>query len=258
MRQSWEATGPRETVADSQRKRVGRAFATFPRPLIISFSIVLYPSDRIKECLGGPPLESYVPATFVFLFIAFFQLSGGTNYVPKEGSRQAESAKERAVEATRTAMVMPKKAETVAVTSSKSAAPEAVVSRASINLSELPTAPRKAQALTPVTLEDLKPKSAMKVTLLTSPIPASPAQALAGPREETATATSDKDLRTILKSRVNMRMGPGTNFNVVSKLDIGAEVELLQEPGNGWMKLRVVETGRVGWMADYLVSAAAE
>ncbi|MGB2201766.1 MAG: SH3 domain-containing protein [Pseudooceanicola atlanticus] len=55
-----------------------------------------------------------------------------------------------------------------------------------------------------------------------------------------------------------MRNGPGTNFSIVDRLTRGEQVEVLAEPGNGWLKLRVSDSGRVGWMADFLVTAAAE
>ena len=64
------------------------------------------------------------------------------------------------------------------------------------------------------------------------------------------------DIRTISGNNVNMRMGPGTRYNVVAKLRRETEVQVLQNPGNGWLKLRVVESGRVGWMAEFLVTAA--
>jgi uncharacterized protein YgiM (DUF1202 family) len=64
------------------------------------------------------------------------------------------------------------------------------------------------------------------------------------------------DLRLVSGNNVNMRNGPGTSYSVVGRLTRGEEVEVLSDPGNGWLKLRVAETGNVGWMADFLVSAA--
>ncbi|WP_176440916.1 SH3 domain-containing protein [Oceanicola sp. 22II-s10i] len=64
------------------------------------------------------------------------------------------------------------------------------------------------------------------------------------------------DLRVVTGTRVNMRNGPGTRYSVVSRLDQGDEVEVLQDPGDGWVKLRVSDTGRIGWMADFLLASA--
>ncbi len=73
---------------------------------------------------------------------------------------------------------------------------------------------------------------------------------------DTATAEAAKDIRSVLKSRVNLRMGPGTQYDVAAKLDEGAQVQLLETSGDGWVKLRVLDSGRIGWMADTLISAA--
>ncbi len=64
------------------------------------------------------------------------------------------------------------------------------------------------------------------------------------------------DIRRVTAARVNMREGPGRNFAVVAKLSAGDSVEILQDPGLGWVKLKMAETGRVGWMADFLLTAS--
>jgi uncharacterized protein YgiM (DUF1202 family) len=64
------------------------------------------------------------------------------------------------------------------------------------------------------------------------------------------------DMRFITGKSVNMRNGPGTGYSVTDRLVSGQQVQVLQEPGNGWLKLKVLETGHVGWMADWLVSDA--
>jgi uncharacterized protein YgiM (DUF1202 family) len=76
------------------------------------------------------------------------------------------------------------------------------------------------------------------------------------PTAAAAQAQGARDLRNVSASRVNMRQGPGTDFNVVAKLTLGTEVEVLRDQGDGWVKLRVVDSGRVGWMADHLLTAA--
>ena len=71
----------------------------------------------------------------------------------------------------------------------------------------------------------------------------------------TNTAFGD-DIREVTGGRVNLRRGPGTNFNAVGRLTRGEQVLVLSEE-NGWVKLRVLETGRIGYMADFLVSDPA-
>lgn len=64
------------------------------------------------------------------------------------------------------------------------------------------------------------------------------------------------DMRKVTAARVNMRQGRGQNFSVVAKLISGDEVQILQDPGDGWLKLKVQESDRVGWMADFLLTAS--
>lgn len=65
-----------------------------------------------------------------------------------------------------------------------------------------------------------------------------------------------RDLRIVEGDLVNMRGGPGTEFEKITALTGGTEVVVLHAPGNGWLELQVLETGQVGWMADWLVSEA--
>lgn len=62
------------------------------------------------------------------------------------------------------------------------------------------------------------------------------------------------DVRRIVESRVNMRNGPRTQYSVLSRLTSGDEVVVLADSGDGWLKLRAIDGGQVGWMADSLVN----
>jgi hypothetical protein len=63
------------------------------------------------------------------------------------------------------------------------------------------------------------------------------------------------DIRSVTGTNVNMRAGPGTDFEAVDQLNHGAPVQVLNEAG-GWVRLRNLETGQIGWMADWLVTAS--
>ena len=67
-------------------------------------------------------------------------------------------------------------------------------------------------------------------------------------------ALPEPDIREITGTRVNMRDGPGTIYPVVARLNIGQQVEVLSESGTGWLRLRVLQDRRVGWIAASLVS----
>lgn len=81
--------------------------------------------------------------------------------------------------------------------------------------------------------------------------------ALSAPATSAAPAVSqdaDFDIRSVSGNSVNVRGGPGTNFSVVNRMVRGEKVEILQDPGQGWVQLRPVGGGPVGWMADFLLS----
>jgi len=64
------------------------------------------------------------------------------------------------------------------------------------------------------------------------------------------------DLRTVRGNRVNVRGGPGTDYEVVIRLGRGDAVEILQDNGDGWVKMRPLEGGPEGWMADFLLTSS--
>ena len=71
----------------------------------------------------------------------------------------------------------------------------------------------------------------------------------------TAAAAADGiDIRAVSGDRVNVRDGPGTNYSVVNQLVRGDKVEVLQDAGDGWVKLRPVDGGPVGWIASFLLT----
>lgn len=65
------------------------------------------------------------------------------------------------------------------------------------------------------------------------------------------------DLREITASSVNMRGGPGTGYPVIGRMNRGQPVEVLSDPGSGWLRLRNVEKQQVGWIAASLISRKA-
>jgi uncharacterized protein YraI len=65
-------------------------------------------------------------------------------------------------------------------------------------------------------------------------------------------------MRQVSGNSVNLRTGPGTGFGRIASLKRGTDVIVLNDPGEGWIKLRVVETGRIGWMAETLLTLAAD
>lgn len=70
-------------------------------------------------------------------------------------------------------------------------------------------------------------------------------------------APDARDLRIVTGTRVNLRGGPATSYDVITQLFEGDEVEVLDDTGDGWVRLRVL-TGldeAVGWMSDDFLQA---
>lgn len=228
-----------------------------------------------------------IVVTFGFLGWAFYVLSGGADYAPAEGSRQQiaglnagqSAAAPRQVTRSQTEMALEKAPAPVAkaALTARKAKPRNPTSAKFVLASATPAAPvAKPRAKAPLsdaekrlrlTLNgEVQPVTAGVATVSANPEKIARLIAAAGaarpanqPRPASAAATqpqAPRNLRSVSASRVNMRQGPGTDFSVVAKLTRGTEVEVLRDQGDGWVKLRVVETGRVGWMADYLLTAA--
>ena len=68
----------------------------------------------------------------------------------------------------------------------------------------------------------------------------------------------EKDFRSVTGSRVNLREGPGTGYPVLTSLKRGDEVEILADPGTGWVQLRLLNGDVAGWMAASLLSPPSE
>ena len=101
----------------------------------------------------------------------------------------------------------------------------------------------------------------LPIALVSAPAPTPEAERvnLAPSQDEIAATpvveTPPADIREVSGSRVNMRSGPGTAFGVLATLGRGERVEVLGAPENGWAKLRVIQTGRIGWMSARLLRA---
>lgn len=231
----------------------------------------------------------FVVLTFGFLGFAFYQLSGGANYAPVENSIQARTDQpevasptpERATPAIQHLTTV----EELRTTRLQKLGTE-TADRFEVTLASAQTTSFRSE-----TVRAAAPTEPEKVALLTDPDGADPvdaavAQALtdttanaqeatrkiwpgaielfsqqqmqrAERRNATPTQQGD-DIRYVTGKVVNMRGGPGTGFARITSLTQGTKVAVLDTSGDGWLMLRVTDTGEEGWMADWLVSAAAD
>ncbi len=185
----------------------------------------------------------FILISFGFLGFSFYELSGGSDYAPVEGSRQALAIERGKVDAQRALAAAQSKPQ--APTPAPVITAAAAQPKATIVLASAPTIsaekPAATQPSTPVV--DLA-----KATALTAPAETD--------LSEQSHAKPKYDVREVIGNRVNLRRGPGTNYTAVGKLRQGDRVLVLRDDGEGWLKLRVVETGRIGYMADFLITAS--
>ncbi|MGH1575978.1 SH3 domain-containing protein [Planktotalea sp.] len=172
--------------------------------------------------------------TFAFLAFAFYELSDGNEFVPIADEKRAALQIER-IEKER--LLAEAKAEKLR-NQPKAEPVEQVVLASAIVSTEQPQT-QQDEVLEAVT-------AALDADKAEDIVADAVVEDVAAPQ----------DIREVTAARVNMRNGPGQNFSVVAKLTSGEQVEILQDPGDGWVKLRVAENGRVGWMADFLLTAS--
>lgn len=231
--------------------------------------------------------------TFAFLAVAFYELSGGSDYAPGQNSIQVQGLQRAAPSDTRLTALDAQEAKTHEI---------AQVSRAAANLADLRMDEESRFSITLATVSasnDYDSTAALPkvervaatpdaidaavedaVAADAAPEPDQPESVATGfvgeevfsletyvmrqseeytiPESGTADVAhaAGGDLRRVTGKLVNMRSGPGTDYGRVGRLSEGTEITVLEEPGNGWVMLEVVETGEIGWMADWLLTAA--
>ncbi|MEL6609817.1 MAG: SH3 domain-containing protein [Pseudomonadota bacterium] len=170
-------------------------------------------------------MTRFMLVTFLFLGWGFFELSGGTDFEPPEMAETQLNDLQK-----------------VAVLQA-----DAQVARAASTPAAIAPQINTPDATPEPTLASFGGAGTGLATVL-----GEAAAALEPEVEQEVVATLD--LREVTGNRVNMRNGPGTNFQVLTQLNRGDGAEVLQAPGNGWVKIRVVQNGRVGWMAERLLT----
>ncbi|MEM1101896.1 MAG: SH3 domain-containing protein [Pseudomonadota bacterium] len=177
----------------------------------------------------------FMVVTFLLLGWAFFELSGGTDFEPPVAEERPLSVLLEQVAAEEEGQVA--RASTSPATSPIITAGDVTVRRVPLTRARLeqPQTGRETQT----GFETQTGLEALTVAENAAPL---------------ASEAAPEDLRTVSASRVNMRGGPGTTFDVLDTLSRGAEARVLEDPGNGWVQIRVSDTGQVGWMAARLMT----
>lgn len=175
--------------------------------------------------------------TFGFLAFAWYEMSGGADFVAGENGVELLASYTPPVE---------------------SVADRTLVARADISpaLNELvPPAPRVQTVLQPAAAPAAaRPQpEPEKIEQVFFEDPESVAPEVEPVAQPAVAVASSIDYRAVNGSAVNLRTGPGTSYGIVTQLLRDEQVEVMDETGDGWVKLRAVDGNEVGWMsADFL------
>lgn len=175
-------------------------------------------------------MGKFMIATFLLLGVAFYEMSGGADFVPEE----------RPVAVADAVVEEP--------------APAATVTRAvSTPLVQINTQPSPLITVQPAVAVSEEPAVTAEPVALTEDI-AEPAAEEPAAIEVAAAPAPSTDIRFVGSSRVNMRAGPGTNYSVLDTLDGGTELEVLEVDATGWARVYVPSAGIEGFMAERLLT----
>lgn len=163
-------------------------------------------------------MRKFIIFTFLMLGWTFYEMSGGADFVAQE--RQVAQV----------AVVEPE--------------PEVQVTRASFSTLDVLPAQVVATPQADVVLAVATPTPAVAEVIEDAP-------------EVTLVSLAQPapvDLRQVSGARVNMRSGPGTDYRVLDTLTRGTSAEIIEMNQNGWARIRVQDTGQIGWMSARLLT----
>ncbi len=221
-------------------------------------------------------MTRFILLTFGFLGWAFYEMSGGADFEPRSAQMAAmntgpaaEAAGQKAASADARPVVQKAAAQSAVVQKAVTkaapvdttppgfddAARETEVSRVSVDLTKVDKVQPSVSAVpvSQVTYVPVNPGNTISTENTPAIIPSLIVPNDTG-RASGVVAEANGDIRSVSGNRVNVRGGPGTDYRVVSKLVQGDTVEVLEDGGDGWVRMRPLDGGPEGWMADFLLT----
>ena len=192
----------------------------------------------------------FLLVSFVVLAVAFYELSGGSDYEPEPNSIQAQAKIERP-QPKPEPEAQPEEQRTLAEVEAfmeQLSETEAETDRLSVTLAAARTdGPSLYRA------EAERPKAELLELELSTP-----EEDAAAIEAAIAAAIGDVEvdpsqIRWIKENMVDLRTGPGLTFDRVTQITKGTEVAILEDPGHGWLNVRVMDNYQTGWVAEWLV-----
>jgi len=215
-----------------------------------------------------------IVVTFAFLGWSFWYLSGGSDYAPREGSLQYAAKVEEtrlnqqnALAAARGHVARPDAGATkinpkllagieqtakVTLASAGTTAPLGDRAKRKTLLLNASAEPVQGAGVATVSADPDKIARLVAAAEVGLHNPAATARV----QKASAISNDGRDVRKVRSNRVNLRQGPGTDFGVAGKLGRGDLVEVIADNGDGWVKLKVEDSGEIAWMADFLLAPA--
>jgi hypothetical protein len=197
-------------------------------------------------------MKSFILITFGLLGFAFYEMSDGADFDPN-ALRISRVDAAPAIAETQLANVPVDTP--VVVAEAKLDAGE--VTRNIVTLASLETTSndtRVSATLIPSVTADVAGTDDQAPKIILPSLIAASDQPTVAAVQTSLEAETQAIIRTISGNRVNVRGGPGTNYDVVSRMVKGQAVEILSDPGQGWVKMRPVDGGSEGWLADFLLN----
>ena len=213
-------------------------------------------------------MNKFILVTFALLGWVFYEMSGGADFVPETRSTAQAATPETGTPEAEGAEV---------ALAEETVTGGAEVTRASAI--EVNTAGLLTPASAPAAQPQVEATTATAIEALVEEVAADEAEAAILPRadvggeagqtleftslanygntdniEVATTPAQPLDIRQVAGTRVNMRQGPGTDFGVIDTLPGGTQAEVLEVAANGWARIRIIDSGAEGWMAERLLT----
>ena len=222
-------------------------------------------------------MSRFLIVSFAGLALGFYELSGGADFPPPkppvatvdiaESQKITPRSQDRIigapVETTLAKPILARYDSTPIVGISPTSAPQPSAAADPSSASAIRVAQPQTAADTPQPALLTLPANGLRIGALEGGLSAITSEPAPGPiinltsTEATAASTSEPrdDIRRIQASRANIRLGPSTDFPVMTQLLAGDQVRVLNEDPTGWALLENPRTGDVGWIAASLLSA---
>lgn len=188
-------------------------------------------------------MKRFIFLSFLFMAWSFYELSDGADFVPASArmTTQSETSQDNSVEKTAVRRDFP-----VQVSAS-------VVSAENAKQTDLTPDPVSTTPTKPVPEDEPVATGPTEISVAAEEPEVVLSLASLEEAPEFFVSKPDRDIRTVQGFQANMRSGPGTDFRILDQLAGGTEVEVLEEPGEGWIKIRRLDVETSGWVSATLL-----